>query len=241
MERTLNKSPHKKLTLENKILPPLLLRFELATFQTRVQHTNQRAIPAPFLNERESKTHFDVQHVRLIIESIVYSLCLPWAPEVQVNHPPRALLALPGTHTTTAFSPASSTCHTCSVLIGCWTCNTYSMRFLNMLYLYCLSGFWHLLSRFLNVLYLDLSPRFWTWAPVQSMFLGMSHLSSPCVWTCNTHSLQFSEHVITIQFRSLDTTSSVILSQNYSMAYLFSQISNIPFNVFPIQSRLLNV
>ena len=36
-ERTLNKSQHTKLTLEKKILPPLLLGFELATFKTCVR------------------------------------------------------------------------------------------------------------------------------------------------------------------------------------------------------------
>ena len=37
LERTPNKSQHTKLTPEKKILPPLLPRFELATFRSRVQ------------------------------------------------------------------------------------------------------------------------------------------------------------------------------------------------------------
>ena len=42
-----NKSQHRKSTLEKKILPPPLRGFELATFQSRVRHSNHRAIPAP--------------------------------------------------------------------------------------------------------------------------------------------------------------------------------------------------
>ena len=48
MERTPNKSQHTKLTLEEKILPPLWPGFELATFRSRVRRSNQQAIPAPF-------------------------------------------------------------------------------------------------------------------------------------------------------------------------------------------------
>ena len=35
-----NKSQHRESTLENKILPPLLQRFEPATFQSRVRRSN---------------------------------------------------------------------------------------------------------------------------------------------------------------------------------------------------------
>ena len=42
-----NKSQHRKLTLEKKILPPLLRGFELATFQSRVRRSNHWAISAP--------------------------------------------------------------------------------------------------------------------------------------------------------------------------------------------------
>ena len=42
-----NKSQHRKLTLEKKILPPLLQRFERATFQSRVRRSNHWTIPAP--------------------------------------------------------------------------------------------------------------------------------------------------------------------------------------------------
>ena len=47
MERTPNKSQYTKLTLEKKILPPLLPGFELTTFRLRVLRANQQAIPAP--------------------------------------------------------------------------------------------------------------------------------------------------------------------------------------------------
>ena len=41
-----NKSQHRKLTLKNKILPPLLRGFEPATFRSRVRRSNHWAIPA---------------------------------------------------------------------------------------------------------------------------------------------------------------------------------------------------
>ena len=46
MDQTLNKSLHTKLTLEKKILPPLLPGFELATFWSRVWRSHRQAIPA---------------------------------------------------------------------------------------------------------------------------------------------------------------------------------------------------
>ena len=46
LEWTLNKSQHTKLTLEKKLLQPLLLGFKLATFWSRVWHLNQPAILA---------------------------------------------------------------------------------------------------------------------------------------------------------------------------------------------------
>ena len=42
-----NKSQHRKLTLEKKILPPLLQGFKPATFQSWVQRSNHWAIPTP--------------------------------------------------------------------------------------------------------------------------------------------------------------------------------------------------
>ena len=42
-----NKSQHRKLTLEKKILPPLLQGLEPATFQSRVRRSNHWVIPLP--------------------------------------------------------------------------------------------------------------------------------------------------------------------------------------------------
>ena len=41
-----NKSQHRKLTLEKKILAPLLQGFEPVTFQSQVRHSNHWAIPS---------------------------------------------------------------------------------------------------------------------------------------------------------------------------------------------------
>ena len=43
----MNKSQHTKLTLEKKILPPLLPGSELATFRSRVRRSDQQANTAP--------------------------------------------------------------------------------------------------------------------------------------------------------------------------------------------------
>ena len=42
LERAPNKSQHRKLSLEKKILPPLLWGFELVTFRSRVQRSTMR-------------------------------------------------------------------------------------------------------------------------------------------------------------------------------------------------------
>ena len=48
VERTPNKSQHRKLTLEKKIPPPLLPGLELATFRSRVRSSRDLpAVPAP--------------------------------------------------------------------------------------------------------------------------------------------------------------------------------------------------
>ena len=44
MKRTLNKRQHTELTLEKKILLPLLPGFELAIFRLRVRRSNQQGI-----------------------------------------------------------------------------------------------------------------------------------------------------------------------------------------------------
>ena len=53
LERTPNKSQHKKLTVEKKILLPLLPEFELATFRSRVRRSYQQTIPAPVAEAEE--------------------------------------------------------------------------------------------------------------------------------------------------------------------------------------------
>ena len=63
VERTPNKSQHTKLTLEKKILSPLLPGFELATFRSRVRCSNQQAIPAP-TNSLQRKTKTDGERDR---------------------------------------------------------------------------------------------------------------------------------------------------------------------------------
>ena len=47
LNRYRNKSQHRKLTLEKKILPPVLRGLKPVTFQSRVWHSNHWAIPAP--------------------------------------------------------------------------------------------------------------------------------------------------------------------------------------------------
>ena len=47
-----NKSQHRKLTTEKKILAPLQQGFELATFRSRVRRSNHWAIPAPRYQEQ---------------------------------------------------------------------------------------------------------------------------------------------------------------------------------------------
>ena len=57
VERTPNKSQHTKLTLEKKILPPLLPGFELFAFRSRVRRSNQQVIPASLHNIALPKLH----------------------------------------------------------------------------------------------------------------------------------------------------------------------------------------
>ena len=61
VEQTPNESQHTKLTLEKKILLPLLPGFELALFWSRVRRSNQQAIPAPKVPSR----HW--QHIGLLL------------------------------------------------------------------------------------------------------------------------------------------------------------------------------
>ena len=56
VERTPNKSQHTNLTLEKKILPPLLPGFELATFRSRVRHSANELSRLPRLRLENEKT-----------------------------------------------------------------------------------------------------------------------------------------------------------------------------------------
>ena len=58
-----NRSQHTKLTLEKKILPPLLQGFELATFRSRVQRSNQQTI-------QHNNTLYDQFHLRATSHSL---------------------------------------------------------------------------------------------------------------------------------------------------------------------------
>ena len=55
VERTPNKSQHTKLTLEEKIIPPLLPGFELATFRLWVRRSYQQIIPVSELYRAKKK------------------------------------------------------------------------------------------------------------------------------------------------------------------------------------------
>ena len=57
-----NKSQHRKLTLEKKIVPPLQQGFEPATFRSRVRRSNHRAIPVPPPSPPPTHTHTTHTH-----------------------------------------------------------------------------------------------------------------------------------------------------------------------------------
>ena len=77
VERTPNKSQHTKLTLEKKILPPLLPVFELATFRSRVRRSNRQATPAPTVesgiyakNKTQKKCRWESPWNQLIMKEV---------------------------------------------------------------------------------------------------------------------------------------------------------------------------
>ena len=67
VERTSNKSQHTQLTLEKKILPPLLPGFEPATFRSRVRRSNQQDIPALLA----CNTIITIQHISTQCDNLV--------------------------------------------------------------------------------------------------------------------------------------------------------------------------
>ena len=50
-----NKSQHRKLTLQKRILPPLLQGFEPATFRSRIRRSNHWPIPVPRIRRTQCK------------------------------------------------------------------------------------------------------------------------------------------------------------------------------------------
>ena len=69
-----NKSQHRKLTLEKKIISPLPQGFEQATFQSRVWRSNHWAIPAP--PRSYVYVSCNVQEFRASKSNYVKRLCL---------------------------------------------------------------------------------------------------------------------------------------------------------------------
>ena len=77
-----NKSQHRKLTLEKKILPPLLQGFEPTTFRSRVQRSNHWAIPDPTEVDILQSVKFSQNHA-LGYKFVVWA----WAVQVVLQHP----------------------------------------------------------------------------------------------------------------------------------------------------------
>ena len=63
VERTPNMCQHTNLTLEKKVLLPLLPGFELATFRSRVRYSNQPASPATHLMQTFTSSRFSADGV----------------------------------------------------------------------------------------------------------------------------------------------------------------------------------
>ena len=73
MERTPNNSQHTNLTLEKKILPPLLPGFELATFRSRVQRQG-------FFANAQRKMYMSALHLKTILQTHSAPLSDVWPP-----------------------------------------------------------------------------------------------------------------------------------------------------------------
>ena len=65
-----NKSQHRRLTMEKKIISPLLPGLEPGTFQSRVWLSNQWAIPTPAHTMTRTHTHTTmVYHIQILKQS----------------------------------------------------------------------------------------------------------------------------------------------------------------------------
>ena len=77
-ERTLNKSQHRKLTLEKKILPWLLPGFKLATFESQVQRSYQPSILAVIGTDESNhcmKRQLSACHLPLCCVTVCSCVC----------------------------------------------------------------------------------------------------------------------------------------------------------------------
>ena len=70
-----NKSQHRKLTLEKKVLLPLLQGFEPTTFWSWVQRSNHWGIPAPQVRAYLTKSDILMSHGTVYIQCIVLGWC----------------------------------------------------------------------------------------------------------------------------------------------------------------------
>ena len=70
------KSQHRKLTLEKKIVRPLLQRFEPATFRSRVRRSNHWAIPALMVRSTLSMQYTASVRHPLTQSQVTLALCL---------------------------------------------------------------------------------------------------------------------------------------------------------------------
>ena len=77
-----SKSHHRKLTLEKKILPPLLRGFEPATFRSQVRRSNYWAIPVCcnvcFMYSVSSLPYYH-RGIRRILNTIIIIIICKWA------------------------------------------------------------------------------------------------------------------------------------------------------------------
>ena len=76
-----NKSQHRKLTLENFFIPPLLQGLEPATFQSRIRRSNHWAIPALVLSAHAMFSHLHKDGHKCVWSSValpvsVFCRCL---------------------------------------------------------------------------------------------------------------------------------------------------------------------
>ena len=88
VEKTLSKSQHTKLSLKKKVLPPLLPRFELATFQSQVRCSYQQATtsyPSTHLyTSYITHTDINITHIYSLTRTLRHTTprCITWQSNV---------------------------------------------------------------------------------------------------------------------------------------------------------------